>query len=235
MTDIISSEVSSSAKIYCKKITSSTIKENTIIGDDSIIYRSIVNENCEINRHNRIDNSSIGRFTYTGHNTTIKKSNIGSFASISWNVSIGGANHPDDFVTTSPLWRFENMINRNEHPTNNIQLQKRISELPHCTIGSDVLISTNVVILRNINIGNGAVIGAGAVVTSDVEPYTIVAGVPAKPIRKRFDDQIIAALEEIQWWDWPTDVIRQHIDLIYQKKVNMDIIEQLREIKKGLS
>lgn len=137
-------------------------------------------------------------------------------------------------MTTSPLWRFENMINSNEHPINNELLQKRIQELPDCTIGNDVLISTNAVILRNVKIGNGAIIGAGAVVTKDVDPYTIVAGVPAKPIRKRFDDQIIAALDEIQWWDWPTNVIRQHVDLIYRKTVDMGIIEQLREIKKGL-
>lgn len=124
MTKIISSNISGSAKIYCKKITLSTIKDNVIIGDGSIIYRSNISENCEINRYNRIDNSTISRFSYTGHNTTIKKSNIGSFTSISWNVSIGGANHPDEFVTTSPLWRFENMINSNEHPINNELLQK---------------------------------------------------------------------------------------------------------------
>lgn len=234
MTAIFSSNISPSAKIYCKKVVLSTIKRSAIIGDDSIIYNSTIDECCEINRNNRVDNSIIGRFTYTGHNTTIKKSDIGSFTSISWNVSIGGANHTDDFVTTSPLWRFENMIKKNENPTDNEQLQKRISELPHCLIGNDVLISTNAIILRNVKVGNGAIIGAGAVVTKDIPPYTIVIGVPARTIRMRFNDQIISALEEIQWWDWPVDVICKNVDLIFSKKVNMEVIEQLKEIKREL-
>lgn len=217
------------------EVKNSFISENCIIGNDTIVIESNLEESISINRRNYLLKSSIGRNSYTGIGTSIRSSEVGRFCSISWNVSIGGGNHDHDHITTSPLWRFDMMESKNIDHKSNKELQNRFKELPDCVIGHDVWIATNAVILRNVKVGNGAVIGAGAVVTRDVEPYTIVAGVPAKPIRKRFDDQIIAALEEIQWWDWPTDVIRQHVDLLYQKKVDMDIIEQLIEIKKGLS
>ena len=70
------------------------------------------------------------------------------------------------------------------------------------------------VILSGVTIGDGAVIGSRAVVTKDVEPYTIVGGVPAKPIRKRFDEQTIEKLEKIGWWDWSEEQIRQNIGAI---------------------
>ena len=89
-------------------------------------------------------------------------------------------------------------------------------------------------LLRDVRIGNGAVIGAGAVVTKDVEPYSIVAGVPAKIIKKRFDDKTIEALEQIQWWAWPVAVIRNNLDLIYSTKVDDSVIKKLFEIAKTI-
>lgn len=74
-------------------------------------------------------------------------------------------------------------------------------------IGNDVWIGYEAVILSGVTIGDGAIIGARAVVTKDVPPYTIVGGVPAKPIRKRFSDEDIARLLELKWWDWPVEKI----------------------------
>lgn len=78
-------------------------------------------------------------------------------------------------------------------------------------IGNDVWIGYEAVILSGVKIGDGAVIGTRAVVTKDVPPYTIVGGVPARPIRKRFSDDIISELLRIQWWIWPADRIRRNI------------------------
>ena len=86
-------------------------------------------------------------------------------------------------------------------------------------IGNDVWIGYEAVILAGVTIGDGAVIGTRAVVTKDVPPYTIVGGVPAKPIRKRFSDEVIAQLLEIKWWDWPEERIRQHLSEIQSGNV----------------
>ena len=81
-------------------------------------------------------------------------------------------------------------------------------------IGSDVWIGYEAVIMPGVKIGDGAIVGTRAVVTKDVPPYTIVGGVPAKPIRKRFDDAAIGKLEELRWWDWDEEKIKRSIPAI---------------------
>ena len=81
-------------------------------------------------------------------------------------------------------------------------------------IGNDVWIGYDGIIMAGVTIGDGAIIGTRAVVTKDVEPYSIVGGVPAKEIRKRFSTDIIARLQELQWWNWDADIIRNSIKAI---------------------
>lgn len=87
-------------------------------------------------------------------------------------------------------------------------------------IGNDVWLGYEAVVLAGVKIGDGAIIGTRAVVTKDVQPYTITGGVPAKPIRKRFDDEIIAKLLKIKWWDWPEEAIAHNIQAIQSGRVD---------------
>ena len=88
-------------------------------------------------------------------------------------------------------------------------------------IGNDVWIGYEAVILSGVTIGDGAIIGTRAVVTKDVPSYTIVGGVPAKPIRKRFDEETIQKLKEIRWWDWEEERIKKNIQAIQSGDINM--------------
>ena len=87
-------------------------------------------------------------------------------------------------------------------------------------IGNDVWIGYEAVIMAGVHIGNGAIIAARAVVTKDVPPYTIVGGVPARPIRKRFEEETIRKLETLQWWDWSAEKIQKCLPYIGKGDVN---------------
>lgn len=94
-------------------------------------------------------------------------------------------------------------------------------------LGNDVWIGYEAVILSGVTIGDGAVVGARAVVTKDVEPYTIVGGVPARPIRRRFDEETISELRQIQWWNWERERIRRAILFIQRGDIHA-----LRDLEK---
>lgn len=87
-------------------------------------------------------------------------------------------------------------------------------------IGNDVWIGYEALIMSGVSIGDGAVIGSRAVVTKNVAPYTIVGGVPAKEIRKRFDSETIEKLKELQWWDWPADKIKTYLPYIMKGNIS---------------
>ena len=93
-------------------------------------------------------------------------------------------------------------------------------------IGNDVWIGYEAVILSGVTVGDGAIIGARAVVTKDVPPYTIVAGVPARPIRKRFDEEVIAKLQALRWWDWDEEKIKRCIPAI--QSGDIDALERVK-------
>ncbi|OCG03259.1 hypothetical protein A9G12_08125 [Gilliamella sp. wkB112] len=116
----------------------------------------------------------------------VKNTKIGKYCSIATNVTIGADRHPTDWLSTHPF---------QYNDTDNFK------PLKITTIGNDVWIGANVVIITGVSIGDGAIIGASSVVTRDIPPYAIVAGIPAKIIRYRFNENIINKLLKLKWWD----------------------------------
>ena len=147
-------------------------------------------------------NSSIGHYSYVGYDCEIHNCDIGAFCSIANNLIVGGAQHPMDWVSTSPV--FYNVSGGSGHHLGNNTLppDKRT------TIENDVWIGSRVIIMQGVHIGNGAVVGAGSVVTKDVPPYAVVAGVPAKIIKYRFPDDKIERLQSSAWWTLSDDKLR---------------------------
>ena len=113
--------------------------------------------------------------------------------------------------STSPEYPFPIFYEEWEH---GIWADKAWDNKGNIVIGNDVWVGYEAVILAGVTIGDGAIIGARAVVTKDVPPYTIVGGVPAKPIRKRFSDDTIIALLSMRWWDLPSEKILERINYI---------------------
>lgn len=164
--------------------------------------------------------SNIGSHTY-GHLKILGWENetelkIGKFCSIAKDVTILlGGEHRVDWVSTYP---FSGEVFKPIWPEAEDVLGHPRSK-GNVVIGNDVWIGFGATILSGLTIGNGAVIGARSVVTKDVEPYAIVAGNPAKLIRKRFSDGIIRDLSQIRWWDWPEEKIKANLKYILSPDV----------------
>ena len=146
---------------------------------------------------------------------------IGKFCQIAAGVNfvMNGANHQMNAVTTFPFYIFEGWKQK-VPPLNKMPLNG------DTIIGNDVWIGQNVTILPGVHIGDGAIIGLNSVVGSDVAPYTIVAGNPAKVIRKRFDNQLIKLLLKLKWWDKSIKEINDLIPILTDNN--------LAEVKKKL-
>ncbi|KAA9013824.1 xenobiotic acyltransferase family protein [Niallia endozanthoxylica] len=213
----------SSCKIYKgTRVINSNLGEHVAINDFTVVQNSELCERNTIQRNNSIYNSKIGRYTYTGRNTHIWNAEIGAFNSISWNVGIGGANHDYEKVTTHAFLYSKDFEIIKEAP-----LYDRFQE--PCIIGNDVWIGCNAVICRDVIVGDGAVIAAGAVVTKNVEPYTIVAGVPARTLKKRFPDEIIQELQKCKWWKLGPDILSNNLDL-FNTKPTKAVLKRIKEI-----
>lgn len=159
---------------------------------------------------------SVGRFTYGNPEFLLwgdsERIHIGSFCSIANEVVIsGGGEHRTDWVTTFPMRIAfgDPLAGKDGHPASKGETK----------IGNDVWIATRAMVLSGVNIGDGAVIGAGAVVASDVPPYAIVAGNPAKIIRYRFEPNEIKRLLELRWWEWDINKIKANTALLCSTEI----------------
>lgn len=177
---------------------------------------------CKINQAEIHGNVHIGRYTslwgpnldiYTKQDGVI----IGSFCSIARNVSVQPYNHNTDKITTYFIGsnffkeRWEN---------------ETVSK-GSVTIKNDVWIGAHSVILGGVTIGDGAVVAANAVVTSDIPPYAIAAGTPAKVIGYRFSDETIKRLLTLAWWNWPDEKIRLNKH-IFENELSLSSLNEIR-------
>ncbi len=146
----------------------------------------------------------------------VDKLKIGKFCSIGSGASFimaGNQGHRHDFITSYPFFY---MNSNGEFGKDTIDGFQKASDT---IIGNDVWIGTEAIIMPGVKIGDGAVIGTRALVTKDVDPYTIVGGNPAKPIKKRFSDKEIEMLLEIKWWDLSIEKIRENMNLLCSNNI----------------
>ena len=160
----------------------------------SIVSNSNIGNNCDVGCSD-LNEVTLGDYSYINSGKCYLAT-IGKFCSIGQNVRIGGfATHPQN-ISTHPSFF---------HPNPQIRISfykdKTHKDYIPIEIGNDVWIGDNVSIIDGVKIGTGSIIGAGAIVTKDIPPYCIAVGVPAKIIRKRFDNDSITSLLKTKWWD----------------------------------
>lgn len=192
--------------IYLKNVITNP---NITVGDYTM-YNDFINDPVLFEKNNLLYQYPIN------HDKLI----IGNFCSIACGAKFlfNSANHTMSSLSTYPFpLFFEEWDLKREDVTSSWDNKGDI------VIGNDVWIGYEAVILAGVTIGDGAIIGTRAVVTRDVPPYTIAGGIPAKPIRKRFDDKTISHLLQLKWWDWPKEKIAENINAI-----KMGLVEQLK-------
>lgn len=188
--------------VYLKNVITDT---NILVGDYTV-YNDFINDPRDFQKNNVL-------YHYPINNDKLI---IGKFCSIACGAKFifTSANHTLSSLSTYtfPLF-FEEWNLEKKDITDSWDNKGDI------VIGNDVWIGFEAVIMPGVKIGDGAIIGTRAVVTKDVPPYTVVGGVPAKPIKRRFPDEVISPLLEIKWWDWEKERIKENIDAIKSGRI----------------
>ncbi len=188
--------------VYLKNV----ITESGIEIGDYTMYNDFVNDPRDFEKNNVL-------YHYPINGDKLK---VGKFCSIACGAKFlfTSANHTMHSISTYPFPIFFE-----EWGLDVTNITSAWDNKGDIVIGNDVWIGYEAVVLSGVTIGDGAIIGTRAVVTKDVPPYTIVGGIPAKPIRKRFSDEVISKLLELQWWNWPENRIKENIDAIQSGRI----------------
>lgn len=177
-------------------------KHASLMRQAKVLCEAPVNLGCEIGMQ-----GAIGAFSYArpGGRLSSGVKAVGRYCSISSGVVAGDSNHPTDWLSTHPFQYGAGAVFTGWTKCADFDFMRMPRAKRAVTIGNDVWIGANAIILPGVGIGDGAVIGAGAVVSADVPPYAVVAGVPARVLRYRFDEQTIERLLELRWWRFEAD------------------------------
>lgn len=175
------------------------LSETPLIHPSAEVTDSVIGRYTEIDAGCLIAECEIGDYSYLIRQSEAWCTTIGKFANIASHVRINATNHPTWRATQHHFtYRAGDYFDGAANETDFFAWRRDHRVL----IGHDTWIGHGATILPGVTVGNGAVVGSGAVVTKDVAPYTIVGGVPAKLIRRRFDETVSAAMEALAWWDW---------------------------------
>ncbi|WP_050603049.1 chloramphenicol acetyltransferase [Ruegeria sp. 6PALISEP08] len=179
--------------------------DQPFIHPDCQITNSSFGAYVEIGAGSRIANSNWGDYSYCDRTCDIANAEIGKFANIASFTRIGATDHPLEKASLHHF-HYRSADYWDDAQDDADWFARRAGRTAR--IGHDTWIGHAAIIKPEVTIGNGAVIASGAIVTKDVPPYTIVAGVTAQPIRRRFPEDVADRMEQLSWWDWDNARLR---------------------------
>lgn len=192
------------------------LSETPLVDPTATVRDATLGRYTEVGARTRIVSSTFGDYSYIMENGDILFSTVGKFCSFASGVRINPPNHPMHRASQHHFtYRAGDYFADAEHDETIFAWRRE----QWVTVGHDVWIGHGATVMPRVTVGDGAAIGAGSVVTKDVAPYTIVAGVPARPIRRRFDEDVAERLVALAWWDWPHERLREALSDFQQLDV----------------
>jgi phosphonate metabolism protein (transferase hexapeptide repeat family) len=184
------------------------ITREPVIHPSARIRDARIGNYVEIHECVQVRDSEVGDYCYLQEYVAVLNADLGRFTAIAAMARIGAPNHPYERIsqhrfTYTPEYYWP------DQQRDTLFFARRGAD--RCRIGNDVWMGHGAILLPGVTVGDGAVVAAGAVVTRDVEPYTIVAGVPARPIKRRFERAIAERLQALAWWNWPHDRLEANV------------------------